>query len=817
MIKRLIISVISTLIMLCAAITVSAEEALYIDFDAETGTIKNVYNPPKDVYEIPSEIDGVTVRKLVVDSGYENELNHVKTIIIPETIEEIKWYSYECETEKVIVKEGNPYLREYEGVMYSKDMKTLITALRNLSGEYIIPDGVETIKTDAFVLQFDLETIKLPSSVSTIEEDAFSYYHGNIIIDDSNPYFKMIDAVLYTADMKELVLCLDTKQGSFTIPESVEKIRAYAFHDTSLSEIILHENIREIAAGAFYHSNATNGIRIPDGITEIKNDTFSFAKSEWIILPDSVVSLGQDSLDVYGTDVIYIPASVTDISERALGYLHFKLDAPPVIYTPSDSAMHKFALENDLDVELTDGMTTDEIETLFRKNAVEPEYHFYPESTGNITGIENIHTKVLEIPASIGELAITSVYLDDFRTVDDEPIEKLIIPDSVKIKAYSSFVDYEIEISENNEYMTVVDGVVYSKDMKTLIYCIDDINGEFTVPESVETINDFAFAGHKMITKLNLPKNLYTIEATSIVNVNIHEISINENNKYFTVVDNILFSKDMDTLVACPSPKSGAYTIPDSVETIYPYAFVNSALSEIILPDSITTIGHGAFAYCLKLEKIVLPESITEIPDMAFYHSPLKEITIPDTVTEIGEDAFAYTDLSEINIPASVTNIDDRAFGHSRSPIIFAEYGSAAHEYAIVFLHPCIVSGKPMIIMHIGYEIMNAGNEQITLDVPPQIINDRTMVPLRAIFEAIGADVQWDDATRTITAIKDGTTITMQIDNPAMIVNGTEISLDAPPQIKNDRTLVPVRAISESFGCDVEWNNATRTVIITVK
>lgn len=105
-------------------------------------------------------------------------------------------------------------------------------------------------------------------------------------------------------------------------------------------------------------------------------------------------------------------------------------------------------------------------------------------------------------------------------------------------------------------------------------------------------------------------------------------------------------------------------------------------------------------------------------------------------------------------------------------------------------------------------------DQQIAFDVPPQLINDRTMVPLRAIFEALNATVDWNDETQTVTSTKDGTTIQLTINNPTMYVNGTPITLDSPACLINDRTLVPVRAISEAFKTNVDWDNDTKTVII---
>ena len=102
----------------------------------------------------------------------------------------------------------------------------------------------------------------------------------------------------------------------------------------------------------------------------------------------------------------------------------------------------------------------------------------------------------------------------------------------------------------------------------------------------------------------------------------------------------------------------------------------------------------------------------------------------------------------------------------------------------------------------------------INFDVPPQIINDRTMVPLRAIFEAIGATVNWDEATRTVTAEKGDVKISLTIDVAEIIKNDQKIALDVAPVIVSDRTLVPVRAICESFGSKVDFDAENLTVII---
>ena len=103
---------------------------------------------------------------------------------------------------------------------------------------------------------------------------------------------------------------------------------------------------------------------------------------------------------------------------------------------------------------------------------------------------------------------------------------------------------------------------------------------------------------------------------------------------------------------------------------------------------------------------------------------------------------------------------------------------------------------------------------KIETDTPPTLVEGRTLVPLRAIFEAIGANVEWDNDTRTATGTKDNTTVIIQINNSTAYVNGEARTLDVPAQLINDRTMVPARFISEAMGCDVTWYDTTKTAAV---
>jgi len=107
--------------------------------------------------------------------------------------------------------------------------------------------------------------------------------------------------------------------------------------------------------------------------------------------------------------------------------------------------------------------------------------------------------------------------------------------------------------------------------------------------------------------------------------------------------------------------------------------------------------------------------------------------------------------------------------------------------------------------------------KKIYFDQLPVIESGRTLVPLRAIFEALGADVEWDGTTNTVTATKDDVEIKLTIDSLTASKNGTQIALDVPARVVNGRTLVPVRFVADCFGVDVDWDDTIHQVVLTSK
>ncbi len=122
--------------------------------------------------------------------------------------------------------------------------------------------------------------------------------------------------------------------------------------------------------------------------------------------------------------------------------------------------------------------------------------------------------------------------------------------------------------------------------------------------------------------------------------------------------------------------------------------------------------------------------------------------------------------------------------------------------------------GASMVTLTIGSNEMYKDDQLQVMDTVPQIINDRTMVPVRFISEAFGAEILWRSENQTAVIVQNDTVLEIAVDQPTMSLNGQSIAIDVPAQLLNDRTMVPLRAISEGMGMTVDYDSATQKIYI---
>jgi len=113
-----------------------------------------------------------------------------------------------------------------------------------------------------------------------------------------------------------------------------------------------------------------------------------------------------------------------------------------------------------------------------------------------------------------------------------------------------------------------------------------------------------------------------------------------------------------------------------------------------------------------------------------------------------------------------------------------------------------------------GSIMIRLDGADIVSDSPPVIVNGRTLVPARAVFEAMGGTVNWSEASREVSVTVNNVNVKLKIDSKKAYIDGTEKTLDVPARIIKNRTMIPVRFVSESLGCQVSWDDKNRIVSI---
>gem|GEM_PF-362518 len=249
-------------------------------------------------------------------------------------------------------------------------------------------------------------------------------------------------------------------------------------------------------------------------------------------------------------------------------------------------------------------------------------------------------------------------------------VNSVMIPNGVKNIGDSAFSNCsnltDINVDGDNTEYSSIDGVLFNKDKTTLVsYPVGKIQSDYTIPNSVANIRDFAFTGN-YVKSVMIPDGVKNIGNSAFSNCsNLTDINVDGDNTEYSSIDGVLFNKDKTTLISYPVGKTQSdYTIPNSVANIGDFAFTFSNLKRITIPESVTSIGDYGFASCYNLMSISIPSSVTSIGNFAFYGCKrINNITIPNSVISIGKNAFnECLELTNIIIPSSVTTIGFGAF-----------------------------------------------------------------------------------------------------------------------------------------------------------
>lgn len=200
-----------------------------------------------------------------------------------------------------------------------------------------------------------------------------------------------------------------------------------------------------------------------------------------------------------------------------------------------------------------------------------------------------------------------------------------------------------INVDSENPVYSSVEGILYDKSVSTLLLCPVG-KTMVTIPDTVTSIGKSAFSGCISITSITLPASVTSIGDNVFDGcTGLESINVDSENPVYSSADGVLYDKSISTLLLCPVGKTS-----------------------VIIPDTVTSIGTGAFSNCKLLSSLNIPDSVKSIGESAFYNcSGLTSLTIPDSVTSIERSAFRRCSaLTSLIIPDSVTSIGGTAFEH---------------------------------------------------------------------------------------------------------------------------------------------------------
>jgi PKD repeat protein len=449
-----------------------------------------------------------------------------------------------------------------------------------------IPDSVTTIWDSAFLNCDSLNSINIPDSVTSIGNSTFSHCSSlaNVIIGNN---VKTIGNYSFS----------DCPFVSLSIPNNVTAIGKGAFyHCTSLTNLYIGNKVTTIKEDTFYYCTALKSVTIGESVKTIENFSFALCQAlNNVTIPKNVSTIGDGVfLECSSLKAIYV-------STENMNYA--SIDG--VLYNKANTTL----------IECPSGKTGTFFNIPSMVNTI-GNYAFYQCYNFNNITIPNSVTSIGKHTFSYCHNMNTVIIGNNVKTIGDFAFEHCYslsnvgIPNSVKTIGDGIFLMCslltEINISEGNMNYVCVDGILYNKDITTLIWFPEGKTGIFNITNTVRTIGNYAFNSCQL------------------------------NSVYF----------------------------PNNVESIGEFAFYSCInLKNVTIPNSVISIGKDAFTFCSALNTVKIGNNVKTIGDYAFYSCPIVSLYIPNSVTSINEHAFGKCSfLTDVTIGKNVKIIGNNTF-----------------------------------------------------------------------------------------------------------------------------------------------------------
>ena len=617
-----------------------------------------------------------------------------------------KWAFFDCNSlTSINVESENENYSSDKGVLFNKNKTILIYCPKGKAGDYVIPNGVTDIESDAFRQCSSLTSITISSGVTAIIEVPVFSGCSNLIsinVESENANYSSDNGVLFSKNKTILIHCPSGKTGDYVIPNGVTSIGERAFSGCdNLASITLHSGVISIERFVFFGCSNLTSINVESGNANYSSDNgVLFNKDKTIlircpkgktgdyVIPSGVITIEDLAFfDCRKLTLVTIPNGVTKIGGSTFSGCSslISIAIPSTVTTIEEFAFSGCCSLTS--VAIPNGVTEIQRSAFFDCSCLISIT--IPDSVTTIgssafEGCSNLTS--VTIPNGVTTIGTRAFF-------DCNSLTSITIPNSVNAIDDLDCPDYDdhstldlncsnltsIIVGSKNTNYSSDNGVLFNKDKTTLIYCPRGKTGDYVIPSGVRIIGMHAFTDCNALTLIVIPNSVkdfapeifeigfeegckFVIRDTAFFTCNnLTSMIVESENTEYSSDNGVLFNKDKTTLLCCPKGKIGNYVIPNVVTTIKGYAFSKcSALTSITIPDSVTSIEKWAFSNCGSLTSIVIPNSVTSIGAWAFMNCTGLEHIYSHCVTppKIDLSTFAGVDKNTrvLHVPAGSKN-----------------------------------------------------------------------------------------------------------------------------------------------------------------